>query len=183
MNTINGILMEPGKAPVIYKFSQAPQRQVEEIQALVGGNFAHTRLFTVGEGIALYIFVTDLAGTLGLAPNRRFPAPDEEEIIFGNAVFLLMADNGKGTDVVEDIPVQYCDYFIRQLDEALPKCSGDEKADPMREVFTENAGTKEEYSYRWVEVPKPKKIPGYKQLGAVRMIDDGKYDTIEVNGR
>ena len=56
------------------------------------------------------------------------------------------------------------------------------EGEPM-EIFTENAGTPEEYSYRWVEVEKPKKIKGYRQLGAVRMIDDGKFDTIEINGR
>lgn len=183
MAMINSILIEPGKKPIVYKLSEERDRQIEEMSALLGGNFAHTKLFDVGNGIGLYLFVNDLAVPLGMKPNRTFPAPDDKEIIFGNALFLAMADDGQGEDTVIDIPVQYCDYFIMRLDDALPMCKGDEKPDPALEIFTENAGTPEEYSYRWVEVAKPKKIKGYRQLGAVRMIDDGKFDTIEVNGR
>ena len=147
MAMINSILIEPGKKPIVYKLSEERDRQIEEMSALLGGNFAHTKLFDVGNGIGLYLFVNDLAVPLGMKPNRTFPAPDEKEIIFGNALFLAMADDGQGEDTVIDIPVQYCDYFIMRLDDALPK------------------------------------IKGYRQLGAVRMIDDGKFDTIEVNGR
>lgn len=183
MAMINSILIEPGQKPIVYKLSEERDRQIEEITALLGGNFAHTKLFDVGNGIGLYLFVNDLAVPLGLKPNRTFPAPDEKEIIFGNALFLAMADNGQGEDVVIDIPPQFCDYFIVRLDDALPMCRGDEKPDPALEIFTENAGTAEEYSYRWVEIDPPKNVKAYKQLGAVRMIDDGKYDTIELNGR
>lgn len=183
MAFISSILIEPGQKPVTYKLSEERARQIEEITALLGGNFAHTKLFDVGNGIGLYLFVNDLAVPLGLKPNRTFPAPDEKEIIFGNALFLAMADDGQGEDTVIDIPPQFCDYFIARLDDALPMCKGDEKPDPALEIFTENAGTAEEYSYRWVEIDPPKSVKGYKQLGAVRMIDDGKYDTIELNGR
>ena len=180
---VNSILIEPGKKPVVYKLSADRMRMKEEIEALLGGNFAHTKLFDVGNDIGLYLFVNDLAVPLGLKPNRTFPAPDEKEIIFGNALFLARADDGQGEDTVIDIPPEFCEYFIVRLDDALPMCKGDEKPDPAMEIFTENAGTPEEYSYRWVEVEKPKKIKGYRQLGAVRMIDDGKFDTIEINGR
>ncbi len=183
MAMINSILIEPGQKPTVYKLSEERHRQVEEISALLGGNFAHTKLFDVGNGIGLYLFVNDLAVPLGLKPNRTFPAPDEKEIIFGNALFLAMADNGQGEDAVIDIPPQFCDYFVVRLDDALPMCKGDEKPDPALEIFTENAGTPEEFSYRWVEIDPPKNVKEYKQLGAVRMIDDGKYDTIEINGR
>ena len=183
MAIINSILIEPGKKPIVYKLSAERNRQVEEMSALLGGNFAHTKLFDVGNNIGLYLFVNDLAVPLGLKPNRTFPEPDEKEIIFGNALFLAMADDGQGEDTVIDIPPEFCEYFIVRLDDALPMCKGDEKPDPALEIFTENAGTPEEYSYRWVEIDKPKKIKGYRQHGAVRMIDDGKFDTIELNGR
>ena len=105
---VNSILLEPGKKPVVYKLSADRTKMKEEIEALLGGNFAHTKLFDVGNDIGLYLFVNDLAVPLGLKPNRTFPEPDEKEIIFGNALFLAMADDGQGEDAVIDIPPEFC---------------------------------------------------------------------------
>lgn len=183
MSKINAILMEPGKDLVIYRLSADVAKQIEEISAIVDGNFANARLFNVGNGISLHIFVNDLAVPLGLTANRRFPHPDEQEIIFGNALFLALADDAGEEQGALDIPEDICRFFIENLEQNLARCSGDEKPDAEAEIYTENAGTADERRFRWQEVERPRMVKKFIGNGRVRIVDDGICDIIEINGR
>ncbi|MBP2626682.1 MAG: hypothetical protein H6Q68_1393 [Firmicutes bacterium] len=183
MTTINAILLEPGKDPAIYKLSENIDRQIKEISAVLDGNFVSSRLFQVGEGLSLHIFLNDMAIPLRLPANRRFPEPDEHEIIFGNALFLVM-DDVKGDDEgALHIPDPICDFFIEKIKENFQSCTGDEKPNPKVEIFVENRGTKEERHFKWEEVERPQKDLKFIGNGYVRIVDDGICDTFEIKGR
>lgn len=183
MSTINAILIEPGKEPVICKLSADIDKQIEEIAAILDGNFASSKLFNVGNGISLHIFVNDLAVPLGLTANRRFPAPDDKEIIFGNALFLALDDETGDEQGALDIPEDICTFFIENLDKSLLRCKGDEKPDPSAEIYTEGVGTAEERSFKWQEVECPPNVTKYIGSGRVKIVDDGVCDVILINGR
>ena len=183
MNTINAILIETGKEPAIYKLSSSIDKQAEEISAVLGGNFITSRLFKVGEGLSLHIFINDMAIPLGLPANRRFPEPDQHEIIFGNALFLVL-DDEKGEDEGPlDIPEDVCQFFMEKLAESFAPCTGNEKPDLESEIFIENMGTKEERRFRWEEVERLEKDLKFIGEGYVRIVDDGVCDTFEIKGR
>ena len=183
MNTINAILIETGKEPAIYKLSSSIDKQAEEISAVLGGNFITSRLFKVGEGLSLHIFINDMAIPLGLPANRRFPEPDQHEIIFGNALFLVL-DDEKGEDEGPlDIPDDVCQFFMEKLAESFAPCTGNEKPDLESEIFIENMGTKEERRFRWEEVERLEKDLKFIGEGYVRIVDDGVCDTFEIKGR
>lgn len=183
MNTINAILIETGKEPAIYKLSSSIDKQAEEISAVLGGNFITSRLFKVGEGLSLHIFINDMAIPLGLPANRRFPEPDQHEIIFGNALFLVL-DDEKGEDEGPlDIPDDVCQFFMEKLAESFAPCTGNEKPDLESEIFIENMGTKEERRFRWEEVERLEKDLKFIGEGYVRIVDDGVCETFEIKGR
>lgn len=183
MTTINAILLEVGKPSAVYKLSTDINKQIEEISAILGGNFISSRLFQVGEGLSLHIFINDMAIPLRLPPNRRFPAPDEHEIVFGNALFLLIDDLKGDEEGGLDIPDHICDIFCKKLDENFKVCKGDEKPDPLSEIFVENAGTKDERRFTWQEVQGPATDVKFIGDGYVRIVDDGICDTFEIKGR
>jgi len=183
MNTINSILIETGKEPAVYKLSSSIDKQVEEISAILGGNFITSRLFQVGEGLSLHIFINDMAIPLGLPANRRFPEPDQHEIIFGNALFLVLDDQNGEEEGPLDIPDDICQFFIEKLTESFAPCTGDEKPDLESEIFVENVGTKEERRFRWEEVERLEKDLKFIGEGYVRIVDDGVCDTFEIKGR
>lgn len=183
MTTLNAILIEVGKAPAIYKLSTEIEKQIEEISAVLGGNFISSRLFQVGENLSLHIFINDMAIPLRLPPNRRFPKPDEHEIIFGNAIFLLIDDLTGDEDGALDIPDHICDIFCKKLEENFKPCVGNEKPDPRTEIFTENPGTNEERRFKWEEVERPERDLKFIGEGYVRIVDDGICDTFEIKGR
>jgi len=183
MTTINAILLEPGKDFAIYKLSENIDRQIEEISAILGGNFTSFRLFQLGEGLSLHIFINDMAIPLRLPANRRFPQPDQHEIIFGNGLFLVM-DDVKGDDEgALNVPDPICHFLIEKLNENFQPCMGDEKPDPQAEIFVENRGTKEERRFKWEEVELPQKKIKFIGNGYVRIVDDGICDTFEIKGR
>ncbi len=183
MTTINAILMAVGKEPAVYKLSANIDKQIEEISALLEGNFTSSRLFQVGEGLSLHIFINDMAIPLQLPANRRFPAPDEHEIIFGNALFLVLDDVKGDTEGPLDIPDEICTFFIEKLTENFKPCVGDEKPDPQSEIFVENQGTEEERRFTWEEVERPENDLKLIGNGYVRIVDDGTCNTLEIKGR
>lgn len=183
MTTMNVILLEIGKKPVAYKLSTDIEKQIEEISATLGGNFISSRLFQVGEGLSLHIFINDMAIPLRLTPNRRFPKPDEHEIIFGNALFLLIDDQKGDEEGGMDIPENISDIFCQKIDELFTPCKGDEKPDPSAEIFVENAGTTEERRFKWEEFDYPGTDLKFIGNGYVRIVDDGICDTFEIKGR
>jgi len=185
MTTLNAIIMEIGKDPAIYKLSTAIDKQLEEMAVVLGGNFISSRLFEVGEGLSLYIFINDMAIPLQLTANRRFPEPDQDEIIFGNALFLIIDDVNGDEEGALDIPEQICEVFISKLKETFAPCSGDEKPKPEAEIFIENLGTNEERRFKWEEVQAPGKEKELKFIGQgyVRIVDDGICDILEIRGR
>lgn len=185
MTTLNAIIMEVGKEPAVFKLSTAIDKQLEEIAAVLGGNFISSRLFQVGEGLSLHIFINDMAIPLQLTANRRFPKPDQDEIVFGNALFLLIDDETGDEEGALDIPDEICDVFISKLKENFTPCKGDEKPNPESEIFVESPGTKEERRFKWEEVAAPDNKEELKFIGKgyVRILDDGICDTLEINGR
>lgn len=185
MSTLNAIIMEVGKDPAVYKLSKAIDKQLEEIAVVLGGNFTSSRLFQVGEDLSLHIFINDMAIPLQLTANRRFPEPDQDEIIFGNALFLLIDDVNGDEEGALDIPDQICKVFISKLKESFVPCSGDEKPNLEAEIFVENPGTNEERRFKWEEVQAPGKEKELKFIGHgyVRIVDDGICDTLEIRGR
>jgi len=183
MTTINGILLKVGEEPAIYKLSKDIDNQIKEIAALLDGNFTSSRLFQVGENLSLHIFINDMAIPLGLPANRRFPEPDQHEIIFGNALFLLLDDIKGDEEGALQIPDQICNLFIEKLNENFKPCIGNEKPDPTSEIFVENVGTKEERRFKWQEVERPEKDLTFIGNGSVRIVDDGNCDTYEIKGR
>jgi len=185
MTTLNAIIMEVGKDPAVYKLSTAIDKQLEEMATVLGGNFISSRLFQVGEGLSLHIFINDMAIPLQLTANRRFPEPDQDQIIFGNALFLIIDDTVGDEEGALDIPDQYCEVFINKLKESFAPCNGDEKPDLNAEIFVENPGTNEERRFRWEEVQAPGKENELKFIGQgyVRIVDDGTCDILEIRGR
>ena len=183
MTTINAILMKVGQAPAVYKLSNTIDNQLEEISAILEGNFTSARLFQVGENLSLHIFINDMAIPLGLPANRRFPEPDQHEIIFGNALFLLLNDIDGDVEGASQIPDHICDFFIEKLIENFEPCIGNEKPDPKSEIFIENLGTKEERRFKWQEVERPENDFPFIGEGYVRIVDDGTCDTYEIKGR
>lgn len=183
MTTINAILIEVGKDPAVYKLSRDINKQIEEISAVLDGNFTSSRLFQVGDGLSLHIFVNDMAIPLRLPANRRFPEPDQHEIVFGNALFLLMEDVNGDEEGALDIPEHICDLFIEKLKENFKACVGNEQPDAKSEIFVENSGTKEERRFKWEEVQRPEKDLKFIGEGYVRIVDDGTCDTFEIKGR
>lgn len=183
MTTLNAILIEVGKEPTVYKLSTVIEKQIEEISAILGGNFISSRLFKVGEDLSLHIFINDMAIPLKLAPNRRFPKPDEHEIIFGNALFLLIDDLKGDEEGALDIPDDICAFFCQKLNENFTPCAGNEKPDPSSEIFVENLGTDEERHFKWAEVECPGTDLKFIGTGYVRIVDDGICDTFEIKGR
>jgi len=183
MTTINAILVEPGKDPALYKLSENIERQIEEISAVVDGNLASSRLFQVGEGLSLHIFVNDMALPLRLPANRRFPEPDQHEIIFGNALFLVMDDTKGDDEGALNVPDHICEFFIEKLKENFTPCVGDEEPDPRAGIFVENRGTDEERRFQWEEVEQPQEDLKFIGIGYVRIVDNGLCDTFETKGR
>ena len=183
MTTINTILLEPGKDPAIYKLSENIDRQIEEISAILGGNLTSSRLFQVGENLSLHIFVNDMAIPLRLPANRRFSEPDQHEIIFGNALFLVMYDIKGDEEGALDIPEHICTFFIEKLNENFKPCIGNEQPDANAEIFVENRGTEEERRFKWEEVAMPQQNLKFIGNGYVRIVDDGICDTFEIKGR
>ena len=183
MTALSAILMEAGKDPAIYKLSTEIDKQLEEISAVLGGNFISSRLFQVGEGLSLHIFINDMAIPLRLPANRRFPEPDQHEIIFGNALFILIDDAKGDEEGALDIPAHVCTFFIDKLKENFTPCRGDEQPDPESEIFVENPGTEEERRFKWQEIECPGKDLKFIGKGYVRIVDDGICDTLEIKGR
>ena len=165
MTTLNAIIMEVGKDPAVFKLSTTIDKQLEEIAAVLGGNFISSRLFQVGEGLSLHIFINDMAIPLQLTANRRFPKPDQDEIVFGNALFLLIDDENGDEEGALDIPDEICDVFISKLKENFTPCKGDEKPNPESEIFVESPGTKEERRFKWEEVAAPDNKEELKFIG------------------
>ena len=124
--TMNCILIKPGQDPEICALPNNPLEQVQAIGDILGGNFASARLFDLGDNKSLHILVNDFAVPLGLMANRRFPGADNEEIIFGNAIFVAMDDEHSDQGPM-DITEEVCNYFIEQLKTNLLPCKGDEK--------------------------------------------------------
>lgn len=175
--------MEVGKDPAVYKLSTHIDKQIEEISAVLGGNFISSRLFQVGEGLSLHIFINDMAIPLGLPANRHFPEPDQHEILFGNALFLVLDDIHGDENGPLDIPDHICNFFIEKLMENFKPCIGDEKPNPESEIFIENQGTDEERRFTWQEIEPPSKEFRLIGKGYVRIVDDGTCNTVEIKGR
>lgn len=180
--TMNTILIRPGQEPEICPLPNHPMEQVKAIGDLLGGNFASARLFDLGDHKSLHILVNDFAVPLGLKPNRRFPGEDADEIIYGNAIFVVL-DDDKTEEGPMDITEEVCQYFIEQLKKNLMPCKGDEKPDPKHEVYVENVGTPEERSFKWVEIEKPAKVDKFIPAGRAKLIEHPKYEVVEINNR
>ena len=78
---MRAILIAPGQEPAIIRLPAGHGKHEEAIRDVLEGNYGAVEFFEIQPGISLFILVNDLAAVLGMKPNRRFPAPDEKEII------------------------------------------------------------------------------------------------------
>lgn len=180
---IQAILVKPGQDPEVCTLPEDEMKQTEAISDLLDGNIGSTEFFDLGNGASLYILVNDLSVPLGLVPNRRFPDKDQDEIIFGNAIFIAAYNERSGQTGTVDMPEKICRMFIEQIKLNFVPCKGDEKPDAKTEIYIEHQGTPEERSFKWCEVEKPARTDQFIQAGRARLIRFEEQEVLEINGR
>lgn len=180
---IRAILARPGEDPKICELPSGAEALTNAISDLLDGNFSGTEFFDLQNGASLFVLVNDFSVPLGLAPNRRFPGKDADEIIFGSAVFIAAYNESSGKDGVVDMPPRVCRMLIEQIKLNFTPCRGDEKPDERAEVYVENAGEPDERRFKWVETQKPVRQDACIPAGRAKMIRCGQMEFIEINGR
>ncbi len=184
-NIIRAILAAPGKNPEIITLPADGLHHEEALRDVLEGNYGAVEFFRMEEGISLFVLVNDLAATLGMKANRRFPAPDNEQIIFGQAVFIA-AYNGELPDRegTLDMSEETCKMFIEQIKLHFAACSGSEKPRPEDMIYYENQGDPElEKAFRWTEVPRPADPGPALEAGRVKYYSAGEQELLEIHGR
>ncbi len=185
MANMRAILLEPGKSPSILELPVEGLKHEEAIRDTLGGNYGAVEFFQIAEGISLFILVNDLAATLGLKPNRRFPEEDREHIIFGNAIFIA-AYNGEteGQEGTLDMPEDLCKVFIEQIEKAFEACDGTESPRPEDTLYyDEPEGKNPPKAYRWIEISKPENLGEPMEAGRVNFYGEGHREFMEASGR
>lgn len=180
---IQAILVRPGQDPKICTLPADEANQMEAISDLLDGNIGSTEFFDLGNGASLYVLVNDLSVPLGLLPNRRFPGKDQDEIIFGNAIFIAAYNEKSGQTGTVDMPEAICRMFIEQIKLNFVPCRGDEKPDTKAEIYVEHQGTPQERSFRWCEIEKPARTDQFIQAGRAKLIRFDQQEVLEINGR
>jgi len=182
-NTMNAILMKPGKEPVIYALPAEGTMHEEAICDLLEGNYGATEFFPISEDVSLFILTNDLSVALGLKANRRFPGKDKEQIIFGNAIFIA-AYNGKSKkEGTITMPEELCTMFIEQIRKNFAACDGTEKPRSIDEVYYEDQDGDSDRAFKWSEIDRPAKLGPAIVAGRVKFYDVKNKEIMEINGR
>ena len=181
---MRAILIAPGQEPEILTLPAGKGAHEEAIQEVLEGNYGSVEFFEIQPGISLFILVNDLAAVLGMAPNRRFPAPDEKQIIYGKGIFIA-AYNGsvEGQEGTLDMSVDTCRMFMEQIKIHFPLCQGDEVPGPEDTLYYDEDEEGKPAPYRWVEISAPDNLPEAVQAGKVKFYRGQVQEFMEVNGR
>ena len=133
---MRAILIEPGKEPEIIRLPAGHGEHEEAIRDVLEGNYGAVEFFEIQPGISLFILVNDLAAVLGMKPNRRFPEPDREQIIYGKAIFMA-AYNGadESREGTLDMSEETCLMFMEQIKLHFEACRGDEEPRPEDTLY------------------------------------------------
>lgn len=180
---MRAILIEPGKDPSIIRLPAGQGAHEEAIQDVLEGNYGAVEFFEIQPGISLFILVNDLAAVLGMKPNRRFPAPDEQQIIWGKAIFIA-AYNGadESKEGTLDMSEETCLMFIEQIKLHFAACAGDETPKNEETIYYDEDETGR-HPYRWIECSKPDELPKPMQAGRVTFYRGDFREYMEVHGR
>ena len=182
---MRAILVEPGKDPSIIRLPAGHGKHEEAIRDVLEGNYGAVEFFEIQPGISLFILVNDLAAVLGMKPNRRFPAPDEKEIIYGKAIFIA-AYNGadESKEGTLDMSEETCLMFIEQIKLHFAQCNGDEEPAPEDTLYYEEDEQGQRKPYRWIECQAvPKNLPEPLQAGRVKFYRTETREIMEIGGR
>lgn len=181
--TMQAILVKPGQDPELCTLPLDEVKQMEAISDLLDGNIGSTEFFDLGNGASLYVLVNDLSVPLGLVANRRFPGKDQDEVIFGNAIFIAAYNEKSGQTGTVDMPEAISRMFMEQIKLNFLPCRGDEKPDAKTEIYVEHQGTPQERSFKWCEIEKPAQTDQFIQAGRARLIRFDQQEVLEINGR
>lgn len=179
---MQAIALRPGEKPAIVSLPVEDPHHEEAIRDILGGNFGAIELFPLNDDLSLFLLVNDLAATLCLPPNRRFPAPDDATILYGSAIFIA-AFNGSDEKKQGTItlPEDVLREIAAQIDDAFTPCRGDERPDPQETIYYEDeARTK---AYRWIEIDPPDTLEYPLAAGRVMFYGKGEKNIMEVQGR
>ena len=182
---MRAILIEPGKDPSIIRLPAGHGEHEEAIRDVLEGNYGAVEFFEIQPGISLFILVNDLAAVLGMKPNRRFPAPDEEQIIYGKAIFIA-AYNGadESREGTLDMSEETCLMFIEQIKLHFAACQGNEEPRPEDTLYYDEDESGKQKPYRWLECQaKPDKLPEPLQAGRVKFYRTEVREYMEIGGR
>ena len=177
------ILAEPGKEPQMLELPAAEPHHDEAIRDALGGNYGAVEFFRLEKGVSLFLLVNDLAAVLELPPNRRFPPPDEAQIIFGNVIFILAYNGETEREGTLGMAPALCQMFIEQIKKNFQPCNGTEKPRPEDTVYYDNQGTAEEFAYRWLETDKPGDAELGEPIAAGRVKFYQRGELMEAGGR
>lgn len=181
---MRAILIEPGQEPSIIRLPAGHGEHEAAIQDVLEGNYGAVEFFEIQPGISLFILVNDLAAVLGMQPNRRFPEPDQDQIIYGKAIFIA-AHNGavEGQEGTLDMAEETCLMFMEQIKLHFPACKGDEAPRPEDTLYYDEDEEGNQVPYRWIEISKPADLPEPLQAGRVKFYRGPVQETMEVNNR
>ncbi|BEU86755.1 hypothetical protein TAMA11512_02190 [Selenomonas sp. TAMA-11512] len=181
-NTMRAIALRPGKKPEIIELPVEDPYHEDAIRDVLGGNYGAIELFALSGEISLYLLVNDLAATLGLPPNRRFPSPDDATIIYGAAMFIGAFNGGneekQGTIT---LPQELLEELVRQIDESFIPCRGDERPEPHETIYYEDDD--QEKAYRWIEIDRPDVLESPIAAGRVTFYGKEEKHIMEAEGR
>lgn len=180
---MNAILARPGQEPEICQLPMNVDEQIEEISNILDGNIGSTEFFDIGNGASLWILVNDFAVPLGLKPNRHLPGKDQDEILFGNIIFIAIYNEESEFEGSVDMPEHVCRMFIEQIKQNFKACNGDEKPRSQDEVYIEFPDSENERSFKWREIEKPKNVDDFIPAGRAKLIKHDAHEIIEINGR
>ena len=182
---MRAILIEPGKEPEIIRLPAGHGEHEEAIRDVLEGNYGAVEFFEIQPGISLFILVNDLAAVLGMKPNRRFPEPDREQIIYGKAIFMA-AYNGadESQEGTLDMSEETCLMFMEQIKLHFEACRGDEVPRPEDTLYYDEDEEGNQVPYRWVEcLAKPEKLPEPLLAGRVKFYRGQVREYMEIGGR
>lgn len=182
---MRAILIAPGQEPSIIRLPAGRGEHEEAIRDVLEGNYGAVEFFEIQPGISLFILVNDLAAVLGMKANRRFPPPDEEQIIYGKAIFIA-AYNGadESREGTLDMSEQTCLMFIEQIKQHFAICRKDEEPRPEDTLYYDEDESGRQKPYRWVEcLAVPEKLPEPLQAGRARFYRTKVREYMEIGGR
>ncbi len=181
---MRAILIEPGKDPAIIRLPAAHGLHDEAIKDTLEGNYGAVEFFRIQPGISLFILVNDLAATLGMKANRRFPGEDSDQIIWGKAIFIA-AYNGEdeNKEGTLDMSQEMCLMFIEQIKLNFQLCDGTEEPRPEDTLYYDEDQDGNPAPYRWLEISEPSNLPEPLQAGRVMFYRMPAQEVMEINKR